>query len=94
VSELWLTWNQKLDAHWHVHALVPGAGPSLQGNYWKVSKAPEGSGLSDDHYLVDAIAVRETFRKLALSRLNRLRAAGKLKLPSEGKKGNLNDDVT
>ena len=23
------TWNQKLDAHWHVHALVPGAGPAL-----------------------------------------------------------------
>ncbi len=23
------TWNQKLQPHWHVHALVPGGGPSL-----------------------------------------------------------------
>ena len=23
------TWNQRMDSHWHVHALVPGAGPSL-----------------------------------------------------------------
>ncbi|MCA9128091.1 MAG: transposase, partial [Planctomycetales bacterium] len=23
------TWNQKLDSHWHVHAIVPGAGPEI-----------------------------------------------------------------
>ena len=23
------TWNQQLDNHWHVHLLVPGAGPSV-----------------------------------------------------------------
>ena len=22
------TWNQRLEPHWHVHALVPGGGPS------------------------------------------------------------------
>jgi hypothetical protein len=86
------TWNQKLDAHWHAHALIPGTGPSLHDNRWKVSTAPKDSGLSDDHYLVDAIALREAFRKFALSRLNRLRNAGKLKLPNDGEHGDLNDD--
>ena len=26
------TWNQKLDAHGHVHAVVPGGGPALDGS--------------------------------------------------------------
>ena len=26
------TWNQRLDAHWHVHCVVPGGGPSLDGS--------------------------------------------------------------
>ena len=86
------TWNQKLDAHWHVHALVPGAGPSLEGSQWKESEAPEGSPLRDGHYLVDAISLREAFRKFALLHLNRLRTAGKLQLPREGDHGDLNDD--
>lgn len=86
------TWNQKLDAHWHVHALVPGAGPALEDKSWKVSKAPEGSGYRNGHYLVDALSLRETFCKFALSHLNRLRTAGKLQLPSDGELGDLNDD--
>jgi len=86
------TWNQHLDAHWHVHALVPGAGPSLEGSQWKESEAPEGSPHRNGHYLVDAISLREAFRKFALSHLNRLRAAGKLQLPREGDDGDLDDD--
>ena len=31
------TWNQKLDAHAHVHAVVPGGGPALDGNGWRWS---------------------------------------------------------
>jgi len=35
------TWNQKLDAHAHVHALVPGGGPSLTGDRrWIKSRRP------------------------------------------------------
>ena len=26
------TWNQQLMNHWHVHLLVPGAGPSVAGD--------------------------------------------------------------
>ena len=28
------TWNQRLDHHPHVHALIPGSGPSLDGTTW------------------------------------------------------------
>ncbi len=60
------TWNQQLLPHWHVHALVPGGGPSLSGDQWKSAQAPPESNNSDDHYLVDAISLREAFRKAAL----------------------------
>ena len=86
------TWNQQLGPHWHVHALVPGAGPSLEGHQWKVGEAPDGSPFCGEHYLVDATTLRETFRKFALAHLNRLRAAGDLQLPSEGEHGDLNND--
>ncbi|MDA1055996.1 MAG: transposase zinc-binding domain-containing protein, partial [Planctomycetota bacterium] len=28
------TWNQRLGHHAHIHALVPGSGPSLDGTRW------------------------------------------------------------
>ncbi|WP_261344217.1 IS91 family transposase [Stieleria neptunia] len=75
------TWNQKLDAHWHVHALVPGAGPSLVDGSWTESKAPAAAGYDDDRkYLVDAINLRRSFRKIAVAHLQRLRKNGKLQL--------------
>lgn len=40
------TWNQKLDAHWHVHALVPGAGPSLVDGSWTEATAPKVAGYA------------------------------------------------
>jgi predicted nucleic acid-binding Zn ribbon protein len=74
------TWNQQLQPHWHVHALVPGGGPSLQGNHWKSAAAPAGAANSDGYYLVDAISLRESFRKAAISKLKRLYKTGELKL--------------
>ena len=74
------TWNQQLQPHWHVHALVPGGGPSLQGDHWKSAEAPAGANNSDGFYLVDAISLRESFRKAAISKLKRLYKAGELKL--------------
>src|SRR6056297_2439256 len=86
------TWNQKLEAHWHVHALVPGSGPGTRNNQWKTSTAPPDSDLSDDHYLVDAINLRTAFRKAAISHLQRLRKRGKLKLDVDPKFGDLRTD--
>jgi hypothetical protein len=74
------TWNQQLQPHWHVHALVPGGGPSLNGDQWKSAKAPPEANNSDEYYLVDAISLRESFRKAALSRLKKLYTKGQLKL--------------
>lgn len=77
------SWNQKLEAHWHVHALVPGGGPSLQEGSWKTSQAPISAkaDMAGDSkkYLVDAINLRTSFRKFAIAKLQRLRRDGKLK---------------
>jgi hypothetical protein len=85
------TWNQRLEPHWHVHALVPGSGPSLSGHDWKRAEAPAGAVNSDGYYLVDAISLRTSFRRHALAHLNRLRRRGKLKLG--GKFAYLQDDA-
>lgn len=36
------TWNQKLEHHPHVHALVPGAAPSLDGTTWVPHRMTKG----------------------------------------------------
>ena len=83
------TWNQQLHPHWHVHALVPGGGPqltrdALNQDQWKSAEPPPGSlnsaVNSKEYYLVDAISLREAFRKAAISRLRKLHAKGELKL--------------
>tara|TARA_R110002073_G_scaffold148228_3_gene301245 strand:- start:9585 stop:10898 length:1314 start_codon:yes stop_codon:yes gene_type:complete len=74
------TWNQKLETHWHVHVLVPGAGPGLSQPGWKHATAPSDSSNTDGYYLVDADRLRAAYRKKAIGKLRRLHAAGKLKL--------------
>ena len=76
------TWNQKLDAHAHVHAVVPGGGPALDGGGWRVGRRA-GDPSSIGHYLVDADELRRQFRDDFLEGLNRLRAKGELKLEGE-----------
>jgi hypothetical protein len=78
------TWNQRLEAHWHVHMLVPGEGPSVNrdshGAYqWKQATAPPQAKNSDGYYLVDVENLRAAYRRRVISKLNRLRAAGELK---------------
>lgn len=86
------TWNQRMDSHWHVHALVPGGGPSLSdSNAWKQAVAPERALNSHGFYLVDAISLRELFRKVAIAHLKRLRQSGELVL--RGKFAHLTDDT-
>lgn len=85
------TWNQQLHTHWHVHALVPGGGPGISQDQWKSAQAPPGAVNSDEYYLVDAISLRETFRKAAISRLRRLYKNNELKLG--GKFEGLNDQA-
>lgn len=78
------TWNQKLDAHAHVHALVPGGGPALDSSRpgWISSRKRNGKPCSAP-YLVDAKELRTRYRELVLKGLRRLRKQAKLKLEGE-----------
>ena len=74
------TWNQQLESHWHVHLLIPGEGPSLDGQRWEKATSPPHARNSDGFYLVDVEKLRERYRKLFLKRLSRARSQGKLRL--------------
>jgi len=77
------TWNQKLDAHVHVHALVPGGGPSLtEPGTWKTSSPPPHENQRR-LWLVDADVLRVEFRDRFLDGLRRLHDKGELKLTGE-----------
>ena len=70
------TWNQKLDAHWHVHALVPGAGPAVDRDGVRQALSPQTGAAGN--YLVDAINLRRAYRKAFLRGLKSLYRRGKL----------------
>ncbi len=82
------TWNQKLQPHAHVHAIVPGGGPSLTEERRWVSAQRRGRRTSRRHngrrhkkpYLVDAAELRQRFRKVFLDGLRRLHRKGLLEL--------------
>jgi hypothetical protein len=77
------TWNQKLEPHAHVHALVPGGGPALSGPpRWIRCQRPNVPHC-DGRYLVNAEDLRSTFRQTFLSGLRRLQRLGSLKLDGE-----------
>ena len=77
------TWNQQLDAHVHLHALVPGGGPSLKNlDQWKNARPPAHE-TQNRFWLVDADALRLAFRTAFLAGLRRLQARGELKLDGE-----------
>lgn len=73
------TWNQRLDHHPHIHAIVPGGGPSLNGQRWVSSRHPKQPRRKKP-YLVDNIELGRLFRKIFIRRLKRLIQTGKLKL--------------
>ena len=82
------TWNQKLEPHAHVHALVPGGGPSLsEDRQWVRSSLGNGPGRRSRRgkqpYLVDADALRARFRQVFLDGLKRLHGRGLLKLDGQ-----------
>lgn len=77
------TWNQKLDAHVHVHAVVSGGGPSLvRPEMWKSAEPPPRE-RPDRSWLVDAGNLRHGFRDHFLTGLRRLHRAGELKLDTD-----------
>jgi hypothetical protein len=75
------TWNQRLGHHPHVHALVPGSGPSLDGKRWikhRVTKRTRSKPARP--FLVDNKRLSAAFQELFLRKLNSLHRRGKLAL--------------
>lgn len=70
------TWNQRLEAHGHVHAVVPGGGPALDGSGWKTSSR-------NGRCLVDAVSLRRAFRERFIAGLDRLRTQRALRLEGD-----------
>ena len=76
------TWNQELEHHQHVHALVPGGGPSRCGEHWIKTRHPRHRRRRKP-YLVDNDLLSERFRDKFLAGLQRLHHQGKLRLGGE-----------
>ncbi len=78
------TWNQQLDAHGHVHVVVPGGGPALDGSGWVSSQRRNSQyDNAQELYLVDAVDLRRQYRDHFLTGLTRLRERGELKLQDD-----------
>jgi hypothetical protein len=77
------TWNQKLEAHAHVHALVPGRGPSLKGDRRWVKSRRLNVPQCDGRYLCNSEELKSQFRTNFIAGLKRLHKGGKLKLNGE-----------
>ena len=73
------TWNQRLEHYPHLHALVPGGGPSMDGRQW-VRSRHRRHHRRQRPYLVDNRVLSERFRDKFLAGLTRLHRQGKLKL--------------
>jgi Putative transposase/Transposase zinc-binding domain len=87
------TWNQRLEHHPHVHALVPGSGPSLDGQRWIDCKRRKGKGNKFGRpYLVDNKALSQAFSQRFIRKLKSLHRNGALKL--EGTCQHLSDSTT
>jgi len=76
------TWSQRLEHHPHIHALVPGGGPSLDGRSWVRSRHPYQPRRRKP-YLVDNRLLSARFRDQFVAGVKRLQRAGKLKLEGE-----------
>jgi hypothetical protein len=76
------TWNQELDVHPHVHALVPGGFPSLDGQRWITAKHPRHARRRKA-YLCDNSQLSALFREKFVSGMEKLFKQGELKFPCE-----------
>ena len=75
------TWNQKLEHHPHVHALVPGAAPSLDGTTWVPHRMTKGTVTEKPvPFLVDNKRLGWRFRDKFVAGLKRLVKSGKLQV--------------
>jgi hypothetical protein len=75
------TWNQRLGHHPHLHALVPGSGPSLDGVRWVPCRSIQATRKKPAKpFLVDNTELGRRFRDSYLRGVRRLIKAGRLKI--------------
>ena len=75
------TWNQRLGHHPHVHALVPGSGPSLDGKRWVAHRMTKRTRSKPARpFLVDNKRLSAAFRQRFLRQLKSLHRRGKLEI--------------
>jgi hypothetical protein len=88
------TWDQRLNHHPHVHLMVPGNGPSLDGSRWVNCRLTKGAKHSPPApFLVDNKELGREFRDLFLSRLAEEVSRGKIRLEEPGYISDLIDDL-
>lgn len=73
------TWNQRMEHHPHLHVIVPGGGPSLDGSQWIKSRHPTEPRRKKP-CLDDNTKLGRAFRECYLAGLKRLFVDQKLKL--------------
>lgn len=73
------TWNQRLEHHPHVHALVPGGGLSFKGDRW-INTHHKKHRRRKQPYLVDILELGKRFREAFVQGLQRIHRTGELKL--------------
>ncbi len=71
-----------MDHHPHLHALVPGGGPSPDGGRWVTSRHPTQRNRRKP-YLVDNVLLGQTFREKFTDGFRRLVRGGKLRLEGD-----------
>lgn len=76
------TWNQQLEHHPHIHAIVPGGGSSLDGSRWITSRHPTHRHRKKP-FLVDNLELGRLFRQVFLRDLSQMAKTGKLKLEGQ-----------
>jgi hypothetical protein len=79
------TWNQRLGHHPHVHLMVPGSGPSLDGQRWvgcRMQWCRKTRRMRP--FLVDNKELGREFRDLFLNRLSEMVEQGKIHLEESG----------
>jgi Putative transposase len=76
------TWNQQLGHHPHIHAIVPGGGPALDGQRWITSRHPKQRRRRKP-FLVDHEELGRLFREAFVQGLHRLAKRGALRLEGD-----------
>ncbi len=89
------TWNQRLGHHPHLHALVPGSGPSRDGTQWVPCRSTKATRQKPAQpFLVDNQVLGRQFRDSYVRGVRRLIKAGVLKIDDLAKINTILDEVT